>query len=169
MPSSTAAIALSISRSRSARGTSRLPHAAPRHVAARELGVAVAHVAVFAEHVADEILEVAGEMQGEIAAGVRDAGRNFPQVGVARVGFDLTAQRFELAGDDVGQPVFHQTLPTRMASGPSAIRCSCGAPHARLSSRSSPSTGSCWCCLMNARVADHVITRELKALRREIE
>src|SRR5438874_11920954 len=45
-----------------------------------ELGVAVAHRAVLAEDIADEVLEIAGEMKREVAARVGDAGGNLPEI-----------------------------------------------------------------------------------------
>src|SRR5439155_14435881 len=115
-----------------------------RDVAAAELSVAIADVSVLAEHVADEILKIAGEVKGEIAAGIRDAGQNFPETLIARVRLDLAAQRLELAGDDVGDPVLHQILPIRMATGQRAKRTDCGArpPQGPASFATRVSTGS---------------------------
>src|SRR4051794_27033870 len=47
--------------------------------AAREFDVARANVSGVAELCADEVLEIAAEMEREIAGGVRDAAWNFPQ------------------------------------------------------------------------------------------
>src|SRR5207237_8489736 len=129
-----------------------------RNVAAAELGVAIAHVAIFAEHVADEVLEIAGEMEREIAARVCDSGGNLPQVVVIRVRFDLAAQRLQLARGDLGGPVFHLILPTTLATGQRANRDCCRSPHAGPSSVTRRSTGSSPWRLTKARVADQVRT-----------
>src|SRR6267154_3332788 len=129
-----------------------------RHVAAAELGIAIADVAVLAEHVAEEVLQIPGEMEREIAAGICDPVRNLPQAVLARVRFDLAAERLQLAYDDLGDPVFHSILPTRMATGQRPNRDCCGSPQTGASSATRRSTGSSLCCLMNACVADQVRT-----------
>src|SRR5712692_3945436 len=65
-------------------------------------------------------------------------------------------ERFQLARDDVGDPILHPTLPMRMATGQRARRDCCGTRHAAASSATRPSTGSWPWCFTNARVADQV-------------
>src|SRR6266498_3073632 len=129
-----------------------------RHVLVAEFGIAIADIPVLAEHVAEEVLEIAGEMEREVAARIRDARTHLPEIALGGIRFDLAAQRLQLARDDDGDPLFHQILPTRMATRQRANFGCCGEPQTDASSATRPSTGSSRCCFMYARVADQVRT-----------
>ena len=60
-----------------------------RQASRRELFLPVSLVAALAEHGADEVTEIAGEVEYERAGGVGDARRGLPRGGIVRVCFDL--------------------------------------------------------------------------------
>src|SRR5205085_3898020 len=69
----------------------------PRHVPAGKLTVAVTHVRVLRQRGAEEVLEIAGEMQRQRAAGVGDARDGTPYAGVIRILLDLATDCAQLA------------------------------------------------------------------------
>ena len=70
-------------------------YAAPK--AKKELGFAIANVDAAAQNLADEVLQVAGEVERQGASRILDPGDDAPDIGVVRIGFNLHARRAQLA------------------------------------------------------------------------
>ena len=68
-----------------------------------ELQLAITHVAGAAEDCADEMLEVARDVQCEIARGVGDTGQGRPHALIVRKQGELALEAFELADQSQGK------------------------------------------------------------------
>jgi hypothetical protein len=84
-----------------------------RHVALRELGRAIAHVAAAAKACAHEMPQVARQVQRKRAAAVGEARHLAPRAGVVGVQVELAAQRAQVAPQDRTDPT-HQRGPVEL-------------------------------------------------------
>src|SRR5438034_539070 len=124
-----------------------------RHVLVAEFRIAIADIPVLAEHVAEEVLEITGEMEREVAARIGDARRPLPEMASGGYEFVFPPSAVSLRGVNNGDPFFNKILPRRWrpAQRPNSV---CEGSTRRTSAQNRGRSNQCTACAAVTRSTD---------------